>query len=317
MSSWLTSTSSSPVVDKFDALVRIQRLCPSLSAEARRTILRELEQEIRSWSPYQRNLPTFETDWVLTLERLCREARECSLNPLERRMRESRDPWVARSLTRRDVLRDTTTIALDYDFPTERRNSKMELDETGDIALVDVTRLHPSSQFCIAKFDWSFLPDLKRLHHALRLKDGRLVVKTFREDSRGVRSRYEMPLVSIVAAKKVGRDYDCVFNTAYPANGNPLDLRSANTVVPAYEYSAATRIENAKFNGDDPQGHDRKVFPIFEWLDEKASTDPTPPRATAKTPSLKQQEGENDSWSRTSLNAVRPKNRTREKARKS
>jgi hypothetical protein len=244
------ANNSSPV-DRFVVLAHIEKCSPSLPAVERRTILNEVEMEVRQWSAYKRKADTFTVDVQLLIERLCREARDRRLHPLEKRMRQSRDEFGPVPLTRRELLRQTAEMALaPFPFEIERRDSDNRLDPVeGTVLWVDMTSLHPEKEFTFAKFDWSFLPTLKRLHGQLRLRDGRLYVLTTREVSiQGKRVPRFCPLISVIGAMKYGENFDSVFLTATAFNGNSLDLRAANVKIPALTQSEATREANEKFN---------------------------------------------------------------------
>jgi hypothetical protein len=87
-------------------------------------------------------------------------------------------------LTRAEVLRLSASNALDFNFPMEKR---------GDRIFVDLRSLDSEHPDAILTIDSSFLPDLKRLK--LRLKDGRLYAKNFRQV--GTRWKVALPLESV------------------------------------------------------------------------------------------------------------------------
>lgn len=161
-------------------------------------------------------------------------------------------------LTRKDVLYVSASNALDFDLPVERR---------GDVVYVDLTSVHPKKQFTVLVIDASFLPDLKRLK--LTLKADRLYAKTFRQTARdGDWKSHICPVVSIVAAKKYGQNWDVVFLSAR-TKSDPLDLRASNVVIPSYESSSNTKTMNEKLN---------KATLSVGWRDGWLTGDGTPAR---------------------------------------
>jgi hypothetical protein len=156
---------------------------------------------------------------------------------------EIRDEDFHRTLTRAEVLRMSAGNALDFTFPIEKH---------GERVFVDLRRLDDSPNAdtdsnAILVIDASFLSDLKRLK--LVLKDGRLYAKTFRQTLAGWKSHL-CPVISIVAAKKYGQNWDVTFLSARTVSGDSLDLRSSNVRIPALEDSTNTQKENAKLDKD-------------------------------------------------------------------
>jgi len=253
MSSWLTQNQNvsvfPPDFGTFEVLAHIQKCAPALSAEVRRSVLADVESEVRQLPRMKRDKTTIQ----LLVEASCREARQRSLTSIEQCLRASKDPYEpGPPLTRDAVLRATAAAALDpMPYEYERCNSKtMELDEAGDIAIVDLTTLHPEGEFSVAIFDWNFFTtDFRRLAHRLSLRNGHLHVKTTKEVSQnGKRIPRFVPVRSIVAALKFGRNYDSIFLTSESINKNLLDLRKVNTRIPALTDSEATRLANEKFS---------------------------------------------------------------------
>jgi hypothetical protein len=143
--------------------------------------------------------------------------------------------------SRAEVLRMSAGNALDFNLPTEKRGQKV---------FVDLRSLDPDpNSNAIMVIDSKFLPDLQRLK--LRLKDGRVYAKTFRQTLGGVWKAHLVPLTSIVAAKKYRRsEWDATFLSARTLNRDSLDLRAANVHIPALEDSTNTRLMNEKFDKD-------------------------------------------------------------------
>ncbi len=250
MSSWLTlNQKSSPVVDKFEVLQHIEKCSPRLSSDARKSVLNEVETEVRSWSPYKRQAKSFKVDVQLLVEQLCREARGRSLNSLELRMKAARDGY-ERPLSRRDILRFTADAELSFDAKLDRRNAKGEPDPCGEVTLVDISHL-TKGQFLFARFDTAFVSaDLKRLWKRLTLRGGHLHCSTFKEVGQsGERRPRTVPLAALVACRKYETaEYNSVWGTAHCVDGNVLNLTAANIVIPALNDSDATREANKKFN---------------------------------------------------------------------
>lgn len=183
-------------------------------------------------------------------------------------VRARRTDWSDGTITRAEVLRLSAENALDFNLEVEKR---------GDVVFVDLSSLsthpkNPLSPLCgnvdILSIDSSFLQDLKRLK--LQIKDGRIYAKTFRQVARnGEWKAHICPLISVVASKKYGANWDVVFLSARTISGDILDLRKSNVYIPCLERTVNTVRQNAKFDKDVlKSGHE-------DWL---ADPDTTPAR---------------------------------------
>lgn len=236
-------------LDKFDILIRIHKLLPNHASEHAR-VFRQLENAAAAWSTC---LPeAFKTRVEVRLEALCRDVRERNVSTLTLRRRDAMsDSYLDRyfgfednrAISRADVLKWTADIALDFN---------LELDARGEKVYVNITRFHSEGKFTIVSIEKSWLPDFKRLHRELFLKDDtRLYVRSTTENNVGKTRRKEVPVISIAASAKYGiKVFNEVLLTAETINDNPLDLTFDNIRIPALEQTAHTTRMNEKLLND-------------------------------------------------------------------
>ena len=222
-------------LDKIDALWRLQTLLPNHASEHIR-IFHQLENESSAWSTY--SPLEFKTKVALRLEAICRNFRDESVSGMDARRREAMTDstfwWdelsaPPRAVTRADVLKWTASLVLDFNLELEPRDNGL---------YINLTRFHSEGKFIVGVIEHSWLPDFKRLHKGLFLKDDReLYVRTTKEINRfGKTIPREVPVISIAASAKYGMPaYDEILLTAHTINTNSLDLTFANIKVPSLD----------------------------------------------------------------------------------
>jgi hypothetical protein len=231
-------------IDNWRVQVRLFTILPNASNRTRNAIISRLYSEK---FPPHKSQAEFNKAVDLRLESLCREHRDGTLSPIERRRRNARDGGAP--LTRAEMLKATAAAALDFNAEMSRCDESGRPDSHGDIVLLNITHLN-RGQFVFMRVNYSFLPDLKRVWKQLRLKGGRLYVSTTKDiDHFGKKTLYLCPLISVVAARKYETpQFNATLLTARVINGNPLDLSFENIVIPALEPSGNTKRLNAEFN---------------------------------------------------------------------
>jgi hypothetical protein len=214
-------------LDKFSILMHLQRLLPDVMDECRQHVLNQVIIDTEDWEQAE-SVDEFNARAVVHLEALCRDARDGRLSPLERRRRDG-------VLTRRDLLKATASAALSFNFETDIRDDKI---------FVNVTPL-ARGKFTVAIIERRWFPDFKRLHPVFLKNGERLYKRTTREVNHfGKTVTREVPVISIAAAAKVGKNFDSVFLTARPKNGCHLDLTFDNIVIPCMEATDHVRRMN-------------------------------------------------------------------------
>jgi hypothetical protein len=257
-------------LDKFDTLIRLHTLLPNHALEHAR-IFRQLENESAAWSTYPQE--EFKARVDVRLEALCRDCRERNVSTITLRRREANsDSYLDRyfgftdnrPVSRADALKWTAGIALDFN---------LELDAQGEKVYVNITRFHSEGKFTIATIEKSWLPDFKRLHRELFLKDdARLYVRSTSENRLGKIRRREVPVISVAASAKYSiKVFDEVLLTAETINSNSLDLTFDNIRIPSLERTERTARMNEKLLTDSvKEGLDTsRVWDksTFEWGD--------------------------------------------------
>jgi hypothetical protein len=222
-----------PLFNEWRTRFRIEKLLGLAPEYISQRLYRQIRGE---WNDGSLSSPS-EVD--ARLEILCAAAKTSDLTELDVRIEQAKDKEYSqgRPISRKESLRLSANAALDFDLPVEKREDRV---------FVDITSIHPQKKFTVLVIDDSFLADLKRFR--LRLKDGKAYADTFRWDRLGARTPHLVPLSSIVAAKKYGKNWDYVFLTARTVSGDALDLRATNVVIPSCEKSQNTATMNEKFN---------------------------------------------------------------------
>ncbi len=240
------------VVDNWRVQVRLLTILPNASSRTRDSIISRLYSET---FPSCNSQDNFNQIVDLRLEALCRERRDNTVTPIERRRRDARDGGAP--LSRAEMLKRTAAAALDFDGECSRCDESGRPDLMGDVVLLNVTHLN-KGKFIFMRVSFAFLADLKRVWKQLRLKSGRLYVSTTKDvDHFGKKISYLCPLISIVAARKYDiPQFNSTLLSARIVNGNPLDLSYSNVYIPAMEQTPMTERMNDQFNkAAKTQGH--------------------------------------------------------------